>query len=171
VPLLKTAYIPNTLDPRWDELFSIQVCHRASSLKILVQDREHVGFQAVGYCVIPTEELLAGEPMEGWYDIVVGDNNKTHGAIHIMTQYFPLGALAAERGKILADGYFEAKTDNHVRLYMTADTPQLPVFEGVLEPDGRQYETTRCWLDMFTAINNAERFVYVTGWSVFTAIR
>jgi phospholipase D1/2 len=41
----------------------------------------------------------------------------------------------------------------------------------VREPDGRDYETTRCWLDLFTAINNAEKLVYVTGWSVFTAIR
>ena len=32
--LLKTAYIPNTLEPRWDEKFSIPVCHRASCLKV-----------------------------------------------------------------------------------------------------------------------------------------
>jgi len=127
--------------------------------------------QAVGSCIIPTEELLGGEPIEGWYDLIVGCNGKTHGAVHIMAQFFPLGALPTDFGKILADGYFEAKTENHVRLYMTADTPQLPVFEGVCEPDGRPYETTRCWLDLFTAISNAEKFVYVTGWSVFTAIR
>ena len=34
VPLLKTAYLPNTLDPRWDEKFSIPVCHRASCFKV-----------------------------------------------------------------------------------------------------------------------------------------
>lgn len=32
-PLLKTAYIPNNLNPRWNEKFSLPVCHRASSLK------------------------------------------------------------------------------------------------------------------------------------------
>ncbi len=86
----------------------------------------------MGSCVIPTEELLSGEPVEGWYALIVGCNGKTHGAVHIMAQFFPLGALPTDFGKILHDGYFEPKTDNHVRLYMTADTPQLPVFEAGL---------------------------------------
>ena len=44
-------------------------------------------------------------------------------------------------------------------------------FEGVLYPDGSQYVPTRAWFDLFNAINNAEKFIYVTGWSIFTNIQ
>ena len=38
-------------------------------------------------------------------------------------------------------------------------------------PDGSQYEPTRAWRDLFNAINNAQKFIYITGWSVFTDIQ
>ena len=37
-------------------------------------------------------------------------------------------------------------------------------------PDGAPYETTKAWKDVFNAINEAEKFIYITGWSVYTAI-
>ena len=37
-------------------------------------------------------------------------------------------------------------------------------------PNATQYEPTRAWLDLFNAIKNAQKFIYVTGWSVFTNI-
>ena len=41
-------------------------------------------------------------------------------------------------------------------------------FDGVLHPDGTQYVPTRAWRDLFNAINNAQKFIYITGWSVYT---
>ena len=38
--LCKTAYLHNSLDPVWDEIFSIPVCHHANSIKVKVLDRE-----------------------------------------------------------------------------------------------------------------------------------
>ena len=38
------------------------------------------------------------------------------------------------------------------------------------EPDGSRYTPTRLWLDLYQSINNAQKFIYVTGWSVFTGI-
>ena len=127
--ILKTAYIPNNLEPRWNEKFSIPVCHRASCLKVMVRDREHIGDQVVGTCLIATEDLLHGEPIEGWYDIIVGANGETHGSIHIMLQFFPVGGLG-EDCHFMPESYFEPKMGNDVRLYMTAECPQLPAFEG-----------------------------------------
>jgi len=168
-PLLKTAYIPNSLNPRWDEKFSIPVCHRASYLKVMVRDREHIGDKAVGSCLISTEELVDGSPIEGWYDITVGADGETHGSFHIMLQYFPVGSLD-EDPFYLNEAYFQPKTHNQVVMYMTAETPQLPVFEGVCEPDGSPFIANRCWLDIFKAMCNAQKLIYVTGWSVFTGI-
>ena len=38
-------------------------------------------------------------------------------------------------------------------------------------PDGTPYQTTRAWNDLFNAINSAEKFIYITGWSVSTEIQ
>ena len=134
-----------------------------------MHDREHVGNQVVGTALIATEELVGGEPIEEWYDIITDGFGTAQGRIHIMMQFFPIGALD-ECNHFLADSYFHPKTDNSVRLYMTADTPQLPQFDGIMEPDGSPYVPNRCWIDIYNAISNAEKFVYITGWSVYTAI-
>jgi len=168
-PILKTAYLSNTLNPRWDERFSIPVCHRASSLKVMMRDREHVGDQVVGTCLISIEEIVNEQPIEGWYDMLVGPSGETQGAIHIMAQFFSIGSID-DNSNYLTEAYFEPKKDNYLRLYMTAETPQLPIFDGVLEPDGTQYLATRCWVDIYSAICNAQKVIYVTGWSVYTGI-
>jgi len=137
--------------------------------QVMVRDREHVGNQIVGTCLISTEELTSGNPVEGWYDIMVGVGGKTKGSIHIMLQFFPIGSCGDD-SSFLRDSYFQPKTDNQVVLYMTADSPQLPVFDGVTEPDGSPYQATRCWLDIYKSICRAEKLIYVTGWSVYTQI-
>ena len=135
----------------------------------MVRDREHVGNQIVGTCLISTEERVSGQPVEGWYDIMVGVGGKKKGSIHIMLQFFPVWSCGDD-SNYLVDAYFQPKTDNQVALYMMADSPQLPVFDGVTEPDGSPYQDTRCWLDIYKSICNAEKLIYVTGWSVYTQI-
>ena len=39
------------------------------------------------------------------------------------------------------------------------------------EPDGSAYTATRCWRDLYDAIDQAEKFIYITGWSVWTNVR
>ena len=39
----------------------------------------------------------------------------------------------------------------------------LPCFEGVTNADDSQYEPTNCWKDLYQAIDEAERFIYITG--------
>ena len=51
-----------------------------------------------------------------------------------------------------------------------ADTPQLPQFDGLTQPDGSPYVATTAWKDLFAALQAAEKFIYITGWSVSTQI-
>ena len=39
----------------------------------------------------------------------------------------------------------------------------LPCFEGVTNADDSQYVPTNCWKDLYQAICEAERFIYITG--------
>lgn len=40
-----------------------------------------------------------------------------------------------------------------------------------MQPDGSPYEATRAWRDLYECIQNAQKFIYITGWSVYTAIQ
>ena len=33
------------------------------------------------------------------------------------------------------------------------------------------YHSIRLWIDLFHALNNAKKLIYITGWSVFTEVR
>ena len=75
--IFKTRVIDNDLNPLWDETFSVDVCHHASSLRVKVMDREHVGAETVGTIFISTDEIMTYEPVEGWWDLMVNDKGDT----------------------------------------------------------------------------------------------
>ena len=39
-----------------------------------------------------------------------------------------------------------------------------------MNPDGSPYIPTRCWRDLFDTIQQAQKFIYITGWAVYTEI-
>ena len=137
--LLKSAYIQNCLNPVWDEKFNVPVCHQAKDIEFKVKDREHVGSATVGFFKIRAEDVIGGEEKDGWYDLNVGGGGETQGEVHIKIQFFPIGEHV---DKVLADAYFEPTSGNKVTLYQDAVTPQLPIFDGILNPDGNPYKTT-----------------------------
>ena len=49
------------------------MCHHASSLKVMVMDREHIGSQTVGTILISTDIIMTYEPVEGWWDLLVSN--------------------------------------------------------------------------------------------------
>ena len=51
----------------------VDVCHHASSLKVMVMDREHIGAQTVGTILISTDIIMTYEPVEGWWDLLVSN--------------------------------------------------------------------------------------------------
>ena len=69
------------------------------------------------------------------------------------------------------ESYFPARENCRMVMYQDADTPQLAQFDGLTHPDGSGYEATRTWRDVYETIKNAQKFIYVTGWSVYTAIQ
>ena len=60
------------------------MCHHASSLRVKVMDREHIGAETVGSIFISTDDIMSCEPVEGWWDLVVSNSgdiqvsNQTH---------------------------------------------------------------------------------------------
>jgi len=167
--LLKTSVIKNCLDPVWDEHFRVPVCHYCSSLDIWVKDREHIGGETVGRIKIPAADIVSERSICGWYDLVVGSDGSVKGSVNLSLVFTPT-AKGGDKAKVLEDSYFPASGHNWLTLYQDADTPQLSVFDGVEYTDGTQYQATRCWADLFNAIKDAKKLIYITGWSVFTGI-
>lgn len=168
--LCKTEYLKNNLNPVWDEKFSVDVCHHASSLQVKVMDREHIGAELVGSILISTDEIVTGEEVENWYDLVVSGDGQTQGEVHLMFQLFPVSSLTT--GKLLGEAYFQPREGCRVTFYQDADTPEdmMDIFSGVTEPDGADYRPTRLWLDLYQSLEAAQKLIYITGWSVFTQI-
>jgi len=166
--LAKTAFLQNNLNPVWEESFNIPVCHHANTIKFSVMDREHIGAETVGHVLLSTDEVMSGEHLEGWFDLVVSNSGETQGGVHIALQLFPMETLSV--GKVLGESYFQPREGCFLEMYQDADTPMLPVFEGVSDPLGEQYVPSRLWRDLYNYLNNSTKLIYITGWSVFTDI-
>ena len=81
--IAKTAVIFNDLNPKWNEVFKIHVCHRADSLVFDVRDKDHAYTEVVGIVEIGTQHLINGQLIEGWFPItkankVEDKNTKNH---------------------------------------------------------------------------------------------
>ena len=102
--------------------------------------------------------MLTGDPVTGWYDLLVGTRGEVQGSVHLWLQYSPAaGDAAADSGRyLLRDVYFPPQDKNRVTLYQDADTPPLDIFRGVRVADGSAYRPPRCWMDLFQAISQVQ---------------
>jgi len=163
----ETKVVNNSLFPAWGEEFRILVCHNARSLKFTVLDKDMWNGDPIGWCEVSCEGLVDGEEVEQWYDLRVSEDEDVHGSIKIGLQFFSKDT--SETSEILPC-YFPVRDGNRVTLYQDADTPLLPIFQDVVNPDGSEYVPSRLWSDIYNGIMSAEKFVYIAGWSVNTNI-
>jgi len=168
VNLAKTRCIDNDLNPVWDEHFILFLCHYGENVIFTIRDIDHTTHsENLGTVTFPFEKIRECEEnniIEEWFDL------ETQGRIKLSLVF---QTVEAEQG-IVKDRhfftYYEMSERNKITLYQDADTPPLPVFDGVASPSGEQYVPTTAWRDLYDAINNAQKFIYITGWSVSTSI-
>lgn len=159
--ICKTAFINNNVNPRWQESYRIPVCHDADTLKIMVMDKDHVGASKLGEYEIVIEDLLEGEQISGWYPLSGCD-----GKINFSMKYVTKDAI--DPSYEVPDCYFPMKEGCSVRLYQDAHCPSLPLYENVTTASGDTYDPPCAWTDLYKSLTKAEKFIYVTGWSVCT---
>ena len=120
--LFKTKTIDNTLNPIWQETFSIPVCHESAYIKINVRDKEHIGSESVANVYFSCEDVKQGDIIQGWFDLQ--NNEEVCGSIKMSIQYF--SRQGDTKGKDVPNVYFPVRRNNRLILYQDADTPPLP---------------------------------------------
>ncbi|GER30383.1 phospholipase D [Striga asiatica] len=170
----RTFVISNSENPVWAQHFHVPVAHYGSEVHFVVKDSDIVGSQIMGAVGIPVEQIISGSKIEGTYPIL-GPNGKpcNKGAVlSISIQYIPMNSVNLYRG--LSGGvpgtYFPMRRGGKVTLYQDAH-----IYDGLLPnlwlANGRVYEHGKCWRDIYDAISEARKLVYITGWSVYHLVR
>ncbi|KAF2299666.1 hypothetical protein GH714_002279 [Hevea brasiliensis] len=140
-------------NPRWYESFIIYCAHLASNVIFTIKERNPIGATLIGRAYVPVEELLDGQEIDRWVEILDKEKNPIHGGskIHVKLQYFDV-----------------TKDPNWGRVSGVQNI--LEYLIHFTHRDKDYYEPHRCWEDVFDAITNAKHLIYITGWSVYTEI-
>ncbi|KAI3719417.1 hypothetical protein L6452_20314 [Arctium lappa] len=176
----RTYVINDCENPVWNQLFNVHVAHHASEIHFLVKDSDTVGSQLIGVVGIPVEQIYDGSKIEGSFPLLNpnGKPYKNGACLGLSVQYIPIEKLSIYHNGVgagpqysgIPGTYFPLRRGGQVTLYQDAHVPHnsLPITE--IDGDMRYVHGT-CWIDIFDAIKNAQRLVYITGWSVWHEVQ
>ncbi|XP_027108207.1 phospholipase D gamma 1-like [Coffea arabica] len=176
----RTYVISNSENPVWMQHFNVPVAHYAAEVHFVVKDNDVVGSQLIGTVTIPVEHIYGGGKVEGRFPIL-GNNGKPCKAgavLSVSIQYTPIeklsiyhyGVGAGPEYSGVPGTYFPLRKGGTVTLYQDAHVPDGYLPNLKLE-NGMQYAHGKCWHDIFDAIRQARRLIYITGWSVWHKVR
>uniref|UniRef100_A0A452YNV6 phospholipase D n=4 Tax=Aegilops tauschii subsp. strangulata TaxID=200361 RepID=A0A452YNV6_AEGTS len=175
----RTYVVSNSENPVWAQNFHVPVGHEAAEVEFVVKDSDVFGAQLMGTVAIPAENLLSGDRIEGIYP-VLEPNGKlcAPGAVlQLSIQYIPVARLTMYHHGVIAgpdclgvpNTYFPLRRGMRVTLYQDAHVPDGSLPDIWLD-HGLRYQHGQCWRDMYNAISQARRLIYIVGWSVFHTI-
>lgn len=176
----RTFVISNSENPVWEQHFFVPVAHHAAEIHFVVKDSDVVGSQLIGVVAIPVDQIYSGERVQGTYPILSSNGKpcKPGAVLSVSIQYIPIEKLSIFHQGIGAGPdyigvpgtYFPLRKGGMVTLYQDAHVPDGCLPNVVLD-NGMYYAHGKCWQDIFDAIHQAQRLVYITGWSVWHKVR
>lgn len=101
-----------------------------------------------------------------WFPLV-DNEGQLNGAFLKLTMVFHTATQLKDKTD-LTDTYFPKRKGCKMTCYQDAETPTNPLYDSITLFDGSAYEPTHAYQDIYEAICNAQHFVYITGWSVWT---
>ena len=170
--LAKTSVILNDLDPVWNEMFRLEVCHWSKELLFQVRDKDHAYAEYIGDVRIPVQDILESGLVEGEFPILT-ESAKERGTLVLRIQFI---AKSSVQPSYEVDSYFPMKTSNNVTLYQDACCPNvqhlMPQFQMLCLPDGStNHQPASCWSDLYQSLMGANQIICITGWSVWDKLQ
>lgn len=176
----RTYVMSNSENPVWRQHFYVPVAHCAAEVHFVVKDSDVVGSQLIGVVAIPVEQIYPGAKIEGTYPILNSNGKPSkHGALlSLSIQYTPIERLSTYHHGVGAGPdyqgvpgtYFPLRKGGKVTLYQDAHVPD-GLLPNVKLDGGMYYAHGKCWQDIFDAIRQARKLIYITGWSVWHKVR
>ncbi|KAL8119148.1 phospholipase D gamma 1-like [Apium graveolens] len=176
----RTYVMSNSENPVWTQHFYVPVAHHAAEVHFVVKDNDVLGSQLIGIVSIPVEKIYSGGKVQGHFPVINtnGKPCKPGAQLSLSIQYTPMDRLSIYHYGVGAGPdyhgvpgtYFPLRRGGMVTLYQDAhvDDGSLPKLK--LE-HGMPYVHGKCWHDIFDAIRQAQRLIYITGWSVWHKVQ
>ncbi|RCV11706.1 hypothetical protein SETIT_2G207900v2 [Setaria italica] len=164
--------------PAWNQSFRLHCAYPAAAVTFTVKNQHLIGAGVLGAASVPAARVASGQHVECWLDLRGGEHaHETHTpSLRVRLHFSDVehdpswGAGIRLPGFAgLKPAFFPERTGCRVTLYQNAHLSDA--FDpGVRLAGGRAYRPARLWEDLYAAIRDARRFVYVAGWSVNTGI-
>jgi len=165
--IAKTAVITNDLNPKWNEVFRVEVCHKADTLVFDVRDKDHAYTEEIGEVEISTQHLINGQVIDDWFPIK--KSKKENGHLNLKLEYVSMVQIGHSYE---VDSYFPMHRGCNVTLYQDTKVPtDLPWLNMVQGPNNTPPTHNSCWKDLYYSIEGAQNIICITGWSVWTKLK
>ncbi|KAL5815337.1 hypothetical protein ACOSQ4_025978 [Xanthoceras sorbifolium] len=177
----RTFVISNSENPVWMQHFNVPVAHCASELHFVVKDSDVVGSQIMGAVGIPVEQLYSGAKIEGTFPILSSNGKpcKPGAALSLSIQYTPIENVSLYHRGVgsgpdyngVPGTYFPLRRAGKVTLYQDAHADHDGCLPHLRLDGGQPFKRSSCWQDIYEAISQARRLIYIAGWSVYHIVR
>jgi phospholipase D1/2 len=170
--IAKTTFKLNTLNPYWNEDFTVNIAANVSNITFELRDEDQFGSDFLGDVKVSIHEFLKIEPGDEDYNswkIVPSFLHRTsyicgkkrYGEFEYVIEYVPCEYLS--KSLTVPNTYFSPTWNNHLDLYFNADDPPHLTHDRSLN-----WIPKRFWVDLYQALHEAKHFIYLTGWSINT---
>ncbi len=174
----RTRVISNNVNPKWDEHFSVPVAHYVYEVVFTIKDQDVLGSQHIGDVKIPVEQLLDGDIIDDWFEVLNTNGKLCHAGakLHLRVSYQPVEKVPLYTQGVGPDSfgvpftYFPLRKGCDLTLYQDTHIYDSTLPRIWLE-SGVEYHQHRCWEEMCAAIAGAHHLVYLAGWSIYDKIK
>ncbi|KMZ58378.1 Phospholipase D delta [Zostera marina] len=177
----RTGVIPNSQDPVWNEVLNVPVAHNVCSVDFEVKDSDVFGADVIGAARVPAQRVRSGESITDWFP-VFGANGKLHKedtAIFVNVKFLPvdtnqiyqLGIARDPESLGVRNTYFPLRKGGMLKLYQDAHVNDWDFPKDIELEDGKVFGHGKCWEDICHAILQAQKLIYIVGWSIYDKVK
>eukprot|EP00667_Euglena_gracilis_P001605 EG_transcript_1604 len=159
----RTSTVKGSRDPKWEERMIVALVGEPPEFKLAVKnDNPLAKNQTLGEVTLDLSQFIHKDHARVWLPL----SGPSNAELCISTTYIDTSARCPE----VPEQAFPLRPGCRVTLYNDAHSdphcplPANPFLPGLSAP-------TDCWDDVHAALSAATRFIYITGWSVWTEVR